>query len=144
MLTLEEIEEEMMKQFKMNGLMLADENVIRLMDRTVESGNSHIVAAGFKKDGTLSKASKVANREDFDSLRRFVRNKYVETGNDIISGVVDIDPFKLKDRLPCTFCSFKSVCQFDRSIDSNDFRKLVPKSKEDILEAIKKEGVDLG
>ncbi|MBT2756451.1 helicase-exonuclease AddAB subunit AddB [Mesobacillus foraminis] len=144
MLTLEEIEEEMMKQFKMNGLMLADENVIRLMDRTLESGNSHIVAAGFKKDGTLSKASKVANREDFDSLRRFVRNKYVETGNDIISGVVDIDPFKLKDRLPCTFCSFKSVCQFDRSIDSNDFRKLVPKSKEDILEAIKKEGVDLG
>jgi ATP-dependent helicase/nuclease subunit B len=140
MLSLDEIEEEIIKQFKMNGLLLEDENVIRMMDRTLDSGSSsQIISAGFKKDGSMTKASKVASREDFDQLRHFVRQKYMETGNEIVSGVVDIAPFKLKDRLPCTFCSFKSVCQFDRSIETNEFRKLVPKSKEDILEAIRKE-----
>jgi len=143
MLTIDEIEAEIMKQFKMNGLLLSDENVIRLMDRSLDNGSSQIISAGFKKDGSLTKASKVASQEDFVDLRSYIRNKYVETGNDIISGVVDIDPFKLKDKLPCTFCSFKSVCQFDRSIDSNEYRKLTPKSKEDILEAIRKDGVDL-
>jgi ATP-dependent helicase/nuclease subunit B len=140
MLSLDEIEEEIIKQFKMNGLLLADENVIRMMDRTIDSGSSsQIISAGFKKDGSMTKASKVASREDFDHLRRFVRQKYIETGNEIVSGVVDIAPFKLKDRLPCTFCSFKSICQFDRTIETNEFRKLAPKSKEDILEAIRKE-----
>ncbi|KKK36434.1 ATP-dependent helicase [Mesobacillus campisalis] len=140
MLSLDEIEEEIIKQFKMNGLLLADENVIRMMDRTLDSGSSsQIISAGFKKDGSMTKASKVASHEDFDHLRRFVRQKYIETGNEIVSGIVDIAPFKLKDRLPCTFCSFKSICQFDRTIETNEFRKLVPKSKEDILEAIRKE-----
>ncbi len=145
MLSLDEIEEEILKQFKMNGLLLADENVIQMMDRTLDSGvNSQIISAGFKKDGSLTKASKVASRADFEGLRDFIRNKYVETGNGIISGVVDIDPYKLKDRLPCTFCSFKSVCQFDRALDSNEFRKLAPKDKEDIFSEIKREGMNLG
>lgn len=144
MLSLDEIEEEILKQFKMNGLLLADEQVMKMMDRTLDSGvNSQIISAGFKKDGSLTKASKVASRADFENLRDFIRNKYVETGNGIISGVVDIAPYKLKDRLPCTFCSFKSVCQFDRSLDSNEFRKLAPKKKEDILEEMKREGMNL-
>ncbi|WP_071459105.1 helicase-exonuclease AddAB subunit AddB [Bacillus massilinigeriensis] len=140
MLTLDEIEEEIMKQFKMNGLLLADEHVIRLMDRSLESGNSDIISAGFKKDGTLTKASKVATRNDFDYLRQFVREKYVETGDEIIGGNVDISPYRLKDKLPCTFCSFKSVCQFDPSLGTNDYRKLDPKKKDDILAAIREEG----
>lgn len=145
MLSLDEIEEEILKQFKMNGLLLADENVIQMMDKTLDSGvSSQIISAGFKKDGSLTKASKVASRADFDSLRDFIRNKYVETGNGIISGVVDIDPYKLKDRLPCTFCSFKSVCQFDRALDSNEFRKLAPKKQEDILNELTREGMNLG
>jgi ATP-dependent helicase/nuclease subunit B len=137
MLTLDEIEEEIMKRFKMNGLLLNDENVIRLMDKSIDTGSSQIISAGFKKDGSLMKSSKVASKEDFDHLRQFVRHKYVETGNRIVSGIVDVSPYKLKDRAPCTFCSFKPVCQFDQSVESNDFRKLPVIKKEDLLEALR-------
>ncbi|RSD29326.1 helicase-exonuclease AddAB subunit AddB [Mesobacillus subterraneus] len=139
MLTLEEIEEEILKRFKMNGLLLNDENVIRLMDQGLDSGSSQIISAGFKKDGSLLKSSKVASKEDFDHLRQFVRNKYVETGNRIVSGIVDVAPYKLKDRAPCTFCSFKPVCQFDQGVESNDFRKLPVIKKEDLLEALRQD-----
>ncbi|MEH7416425.1 helicase-exonuclease AddAB subunit AddB [Neobacillus drentensis] len=139
MLTIDEIENEIMKKFKMNGLMLSDQSVIQLMDQSLESGDSQIVAAGIKKDGNLSKKSKVASLEEFNQLRNHVRTIYQKTGNDIINGKIDISPFKLKDKTPCTFCSYKSVCQFDESIENNHFRSLTPYSKDEVLELIKRE-----
>ncbi|WP_371931913.1 PD-(D/E)XK nuclease family protein [Mesobacillus subterraneus] len=139
MLTLDEIEEEILKRFKMNGLLLGDENVIRMMDKGLDTGSSQIISAGFKKDGSLLKSSKVASKEDFDHLRQFVRHKYVETGNRIVSGTVDVAPYKLKDRAPCTFCSFKPVCQFDQAVESNEFRKLPVIKKEDLLASLRQD-----
>lgn len=142
MLTIAEIEKEMMKQFKMNGLMVSDQNVIRLMDQSLESGDSHIIAAGIKKDGNLSKKSKVASLNEFDHLKKYVRQMYQKTGDAIIEGKTAISPYKLKDKTPCTFCSFKAVCQFDESIESNHFRVLTPHSRDDVLELIGKELVE--
>ncbi|MBO0961255.1 helicase-exonuclease AddAB subunit AddB [Neobacillus sp. MM2021_6] len=142
MLSMDEIENEMMKKFKMNGLMVSDQRVIQLMDQTLESGDSQIVAAGIKKDGNLSKKSKVASLQEFDHLRNHVRDLYQKTGNAITNGQIDIAPYKLKDKTPCTFCSYKAVCQFDESIESNRYRILTPHSKEDVLELIKKESTE--
>lgn len=139
MLTLDEIEQELMKKFKMKGLILDDANVVRLMDQSLESGDSQIVSAGIKKDGNLSKRSKVASLSDFEDLRRYVRSLYKRTGNAIVNGHVDINPYKLKDKTPCTFCSFKSVCQFDESIESNEYRLFPAYSNENVLEIIRKE-----
>lgn len=142
MLTLEDIEQELYKKFKMNGLLLGDENVIRLMDQTLETGDSSIISAGFKKDGTLSKRSKVASKQEFDFLRRYVRKMYRNTGNKITEGNVEIAPYKMKDKTPCTFCAYKSVCQFDESLETNDYRLFTPRPKEDMIEIIKKEVED--
>ncbi|QED47181.1 helicase-exonuclease AddAB subunit AddB [Cytobacillus dafuensis] len=139
MLTLEEIEQEIFKKFKMNGLLLGEENVVKLMDQTLVTGDSSIISAGIKKDGSLSKRSKIASKEEFDHLRKYVRGMYTKTGNQIIGGNVDISPYKLKEKTPCTFCSFKSVCQFDESLDGNDYRLLVPQPKDEVLECMRRE-----
>ncbi|WP_282155715.1 helicase-exonuclease AddAB subunit AddB [Cytobacillus gottheilii] len=139
MLKEEDLEQEFMKKFKMQGLMLGEENVIRLMDQSIDNSDSAIVSAGFKKDGSISKKSKIASKQEFDSLRSFVRRKYIHSGNEIMSGNVHISPYKLKEQTPCTFCEYKSVCQFDDSIESNSFRLLNTQSKEEVLDRIKKE-----
>ncbi|WP_042455193.1 helicase-exonuclease AddAB subunit AddB [Neobacillus dielmonensis] len=141
-LTIEEIETEMVKKFKMNGLVLGDPNVVRLMDQTLESGNSQIIAAGIKKDGQLTKNSKVASLDEFNQLKTYVRNLYQQAGEKIMGGQIDIAPYKLKDKIPCTFCSFKSVCQYDESLEANRFRILSPYSKDDVLSLIRKEGTE--
>ncbi|UII56938.1 helicase-exonuclease AddAB subunit AddB [Cytobacillus spongiae] len=138
-MTLDEIEDEIFKKFKMNGLMLGEDQVIRLMDNTLESGDSSIVAAGIKKDGSLSKRSKVASKEEFNLLRNYVRKQYLTTGNAITEGTLHISPYKMKDRTPCTFCSYKSVCQFDESLEQNEYRVLLPQSKDDVLAKIREE-----
>ncbi|KQL55020.1 ATP-dependent helicase [Heyndrickxia shackletonii] len=138
-LTLEEIEEEIFKSFKMKGLMLDDANVVKLMDQSLESGTSKIVSAELKKDGTLSARSQVAGKEDFKILHNYVRNLYEKSGNAISSGVVDINPYQLKKRTPCEFCSYKSVCQFDQSLDDNQYRILTPEKPNDLLNLIREE-----
>jgi ATP-dependent helicase/nuclease subunit B len=137
LLTVDDIEKEIMKKFKMNGLMVGDQNVLKLMDQSLESGDSQIISAGIKKDGNLTKKSKVASLNEFDDLRNYVRKLYQTTGDAIVDGQVEIAPFKLKDKTPCTFCSYKSVCQFDESIE-NHYRILTPQPKETIFELIRK------
>jgi ATP-dependent helicase/nuclease subunit B len=109
------------------------------MDQSLESGNSQIISAGIKKDGTLTKNSKVASMNEFEDLRHYVRELYVKTGNEIIDGAVDIAPYKLKEKTPCTFCAYKSVCQFDEAIENNHYRILKPQSNETVFEQIRKE-----
>jgi ATP-dependent helicase/nuclease subunit B len=138
LLTIDEIEKEIMKKFKMNGLMVGDQDVLKLMDQSLESGDSQIISAGIKKDGNLTKKSKVASLNEFDDLRNYVRKLYQTTGEAIVDGQVDIAPYKLKDKTPCTFCAYKSVCQFDESIE-NHYRILKPQPKETIFELIRKE-----
>ncbi|MEK5109672.1 helicase-exonuclease AddAB subunit AddB [Cytobacillus sp. FSL K6-0129] len=139
MLGLDEIEKEILKKFKMKGLLLGEENVVRLMDKSLTTGDSPIISAGFNKDGSLSKRSKVADKAEFNYLRQFVRSKYIKTGNQMTGGQVEISPYKLKERTPCTFCSFKSICQFDESLETNTFRLLDEKPRDEVLTRIREE-----
>ncbi|PLS18794.1 helicase-exonuclease AddAB subunit AddB [Bacillus sp. M6-12] len=142
MLGLDQIEEAIFKDFKMNGLILGEPKVVQMMDTSLDpgqAGSSDIIPAGFKKDGTMKSNSKIASKEEFVSLKQHVRQLYNDAGNSIVDGIVDIAPYKLKDKIPCTFCSFKSVCQFDQSLEDNQFRNLTSKKQSDIMELIREE-----
>lgn len=139
LLTTDEIEEEILKEFKMNGLILDDLKVIKQMDKTLETGDSKLIAAGIKKDGTLKKYSKVASKDEFRTLISYVRNLYKKAGNAIIEGNVNISPYKMKDRIPCKFCSYKAVCQFDESMEGNGYRMIKQEAKDVVLEKMRKE-----
>jgi ATP-dependent helicase/nuclease subunit B len=144
MLSLDELEKEIFKQFKMKGLVLGEQNVIQLMDTTLETGDSQIIPAGINKDGSIKKRSKVVTRDEFQQFTKYVRQTYVKSGNKMLDGAVDISPYKMKNKTPCTFCPFKAICQFDSSLKHNEYRSLPILSKEEILEAMQKEGLSSG
>lgn len=138
-LTVEEIEEEIMKMFKMNGLLLSDTEVIKLMDQQLESGQSKIISAGIKKDGQLTATSKVASEDEFKFIRKYIRKVFTEKGNEIMEGKTDIAPYKLNNQTPCKFCSFKSICKFDPTLTENNYRLLPSLNRNSALEFIRKE-----
>jgi ATP-dependent helicase/nuclease subunit B len=138
-LPLDKIEEEIFKKFKMKGLLLGDEEAVRLMDQTLDSGLSKIVSAGLKKDGGFRSDSAIASEGEFDLLRGHVRSIFQSIGTDITNGVVDIAPYKMKEKVPCTFCSFKSVCQFDQSLEENQYRMLKDDKNDVILARLRNE-----
>ncbi|TFD97632.1 helicase-exonuclease AddAB subunit AddB [Jeotgalibacillus sp. R-1-5s-1] len=138
----EELEQEMLKKYKMKGLILGDEEVVQLMDLTLEQGNSSIISAGFKKDGKLRSDSKTASRSQFEFMRKHTRNMFKHSGNRIVTGDVSIDPYEYKKRTPCQFCSYRSVCQFDTGLEENRYRSLKPKKAEDLFSAMKEDTHD--
>ncbi|WP_026700869.1 helicase-exonuclease AddAB subunit AddB [Salibacterium aidingense] len=127
-----EMEHEFFKRFKMKGLLMAEEEPVRLMDAGLTTGHSNIVPAAIKKDGSFYASSSVLPNHQFESMRHFIREKLQKDGEKIMQGTTDIRPFKNGAVTACTYCSFKPVCQFDPSFDSNEYR-LLTKNKEEIL-----------
>ncbi|EAH0810604.1 helicase-exonuclease AddAB subunit AddB, partial [Listeria monocytogenes] len=137
----EAIAKELQKSSKMKGLILSDPVAVSLMDTTLEKGKaSTIIPAEIKQNGELSARSRTATRAEFDKMRQFVRHKYQEAGNKILDGAVSINPYKLKERTPCQFCSFRSFCGFDPSLTSNQYRHLANEKAETILTKMDIEG----
>jgi ATP-dependent helicase/nuclease subunit B len=132
------IEEEIFKSFKMKGLLLGEEESVKLMDQTLESGHSRIVSAALKKNGGFQANSSVASEEEFTQLRTYVRKTFEEIGMKISEGETSIAPYKLKNQTPCTFCSFKSFCQFDTSLDENEYRVLSNIPKNEVIASMKR------
>lgn len=128
----EDAEAETRKQFKMKGLVLADEEAVRLMDRDLQSGYSQLIPVALKTDGSFYSSASVATPEQWDRLRGYVRSKIRSIGTEITEGNVSITPFRLGGKSACTFCPFKPVCQFDPLLKGNDFRILERKDSVDI------------
>ncbi len=137
----EQIENQLMRAFKMKGLLLSDESVVRSMDGSLETGYSSIIPAAIKKDGSFYSSSSVADGQAFDVLRAYTRKIIQEVGQGITEGNISISPYRLNNRTPCEFCSYRPVCQFDQSKEGNQFRFLKKQKDEKILEQMNaKEG----
>ena len=140
----EAVKKEILKKLKLDGLMLKDPKIVKAMDNDIE-GTSLIIPAGFKKDGDFSSKSAVVTERQFEALRKYVNDKMIELCEDMISGKITIEPIKQGLNVPCTYCEYTSICQFDTSMSDNCYRFIYKKSKEEIWEAISKEtGINLG
>lgn len=132
-LTEDEIEARLMKAFRMKGMLLADESVVRSMDDSFDSGPSSIIPAAIKKDGSFYSNSSVADEGAFDTLRAYTRRIIQTVGQGITEGNISISPYKYKNQTPCQFCSFRPVCQFDQSKDNNQYRHLKQQDNMSVL-----------
>ncbi|SDJ87946.1 helicase-exonuclease AddAB subunit AddB [Sediminibacillus albus] len=131
-----EIQKEIFKKFKMQGLLVEDEQIVKMMDTGLDTGSSQIVPAGLKKNGDFRKGSNTAERETFDQLQAYIRELMVQAGTDITNGGVHLNPYQQKQQVACTHCPFKSVCQFDPTLHENNYRRLKDMKDEDVLNAI--------
>ena len=141
----DQIMKELFKQYKMDGLVISEQEVAKLMDTQVDTGYSNIIPVAFKKDGSFYSSSKVADVDTFTLLREHMNRLIKRAGILITSGEVKLDPYENKDGNACRFCPFKSVCQFDPLLEENKYRKLPPLKENQVLEKLQdlteKEGI---
>lgn len=135
-LTDDQVEQQILKEFKMKGLVTAEQDVAQLMDMNVGTGRSDIAPFGFKKDGSFYADSKVANEETFSVLQQHMHRLIESAGLQILSGRVEINPYANKSGNACQFCAYKSVCQFDPNLMENNYRKLAPLQEDKIIDTL--------
>jgi len=137
----EQIEEEMKKKFKMNGLILADVNVVKMMDKTLNTGSSNVVPVYLDKDGNISKSkSNVVTKEQFEDLRKYTNNIIKQIVEEMLSGDIKIEPYyeKKNKKTPCDYCEYKEICNFKEQ-KCNNYRYIENDKKEEILNKIREE-----
>jgi ATP-dependent helicase/nuclease subunit B len=139
-MTEEQIENETRKKFKMQGLILADINVVKMMDNRLENGASNIVPAYIGKDGDLSttKTSGVS-RKQFEYLQKYMNKIIKQISEEIMSGNININPYYKKKKKPCDYCKYKAICGFDTANSNNQYNYINEMEKNAVLEMIKEE-----
>ena len=145
-MTDEEIAEAIKQEFKMKGLILADVNVIKMMDNKIEqTGGSEIIPAGIKNNGEINsqKTRSAINAEQFKYLQKYMDKIIKQISEEILKGDIGLRPYYnmkvQKGRTPCEYCSYKSICRFDVNNKGNTYNYLESLNKDAILENIKDE-----
>lgn len=138
----EAIEREKRKAFKLKGMVLAEKELVNLMDQDID-GDSQVIPVGIKKDGEFKAGSKVVTREQFARLRCHLHHILAGAGGEILAGEVGIAPYRKKGRRACDYCRFKSVCQFDL-MTGNKFRALKDLKNNEVWEKIPEHPGEMG
>ena len=70
--------------------------------------------------------------DDFNKLLRFAEQRIIQLAQEIITGKIEVSPYRMGQVSPCSYCKYKPVCRFDWQI--NDYNYLESLSKSDVLE----------
>ena len=136
----EEIRENILKSLKMQGLLIKDSNIIKQMDKSLESGEkttSLIIPANLNKDGTLGRHTKGVTYDEFDTIRKYVKDLIKDLCEEMLSGNISISPYKNKDKISCNFCTYSSICQFDTTLKDNKYKIINKKSDDEIIKMMR-------
>lgn len=132
----EELQERIRQELRMTGIVNDEDEVIRLLDGTVD-GKSQIIPVEYKKDGTLTARSGALGEEEIRIVSDYVNRKLGELGKDIISGVIEKNPYHYGQQTGCDYCSFKGVCGFNPRIPGYELRDLEALGKDEALEKMR-------
>lgn len=128
----------LLKELAFDGIVNADPEIVKRMDREAESGST-LLPVRFKKGGGYSASSSVAEEDQLFRLSHHVKRKLSEYGEEILNGTISLSPYELREEDACRFCSFHSVCGFDSRLEGCQKRQLEPLEKEEIWKKLEEE-----
>ena len=128
----EALAKELLGQYKMHGIVLAEDEVIDLMEGEL-SGWSSLLPVGKKKDGTLYKSSSAYSREGMKTLVGYVKQRIRELGEQILLGNIEIAPYRRTTERACTYCQYMALCRFELGVPGCGYRYIPEMSNADAL-----------
>lgn len=131
----EEIDGQMLRQLRMNGLVNSDLEVISHLDRAIET-ESDVIPVALKSGMIQESRSSVAGEARFQALRGFVREKLKDGGKGILKGDAMVLPYKSGMKTACDYCPYHPVCGFDLKTPGYRFKRLVAMKSEEIWKEI--------
>jgi ATP-dependent helicase/nuclease subunit B len=73
---------------------------------------------------------------DFEKVLRFTEKKTIQLAEEILRGRIDVRPYRLSRKSPCSYCKYKPLCRFDWQI--NDYRPLESLGKIEVLKEMER------
>ncbi|MGY3750464.1 PD-(D/E)XK nuclease family protein [Vagococcus acidifermentans] len=135
--SLEEQQEELLRTFGYQGILLKDEALVDQLDVTVEPRMSSAVYPFSRTAKDELRSPQFVSREEMQQLIAHNRKNFQQAGEKIVDGSIKLNPaYKDKTRIACSYCPFRSVCQFDVMLPENSYHRIDKLSKDNVLDKL--------
>lgn len=134
----DEINQKLLSELRMNGIVNENEEVIEKLDSSFFD-KSIIIPVERKKNGDLSSRSSCLSNEDMDLVFQYVMKKIKTTGRQILDGDISVNPYVKGSKNACEYCNFKGVCGFDVKIPGYKKKELASYSEDELFEQMKQD-----
>lgn len=131
------VEEALLKELKMNGLVNRERRIYSRMDRLVGTDAAPVIPVVEKDGEPVERRSSVADTRQLEALCRFVRGRMQEFGRRIMAGDLSVNPYMRDGHTGCDYCQFAAVCGFDRKTPGYEYRRLGDRKPSEIWEEVK-------
>jgi len=136
-------EQDVLRELRVKGLVCDNNEIIRRLDYEfkteagglAESVKSFRIPVETDKNGQIKASSKVAGKEQFLEVTEYVYEKLKEETEQMLSGTVEVAPFRMGKKTGCDYCLYASVCGFDKKAGGR-YRVFGSLSDEEVLERI--------
>ncbi|MBL7106055.1 MAG: exodeoxyribonuclease V subunit gamma [Phycisphaerae bacterium] len=116
--------------YRANGIY--NSNLVNSIDNQITSNPSPCYNISYTrnlKELARYNTSGALTPEDFQNFLAITEQKIKSLARKIISGCIDINPYKLSAATACKHCPYKSLCRFDWQINNYNNLKNVTKSQ---------------
>lgn len=137
-----EVIAELEKRLKMPGWIVADEELVQLIDSSLSaSGESRFIHAKLKKDGSLGKSEVYLRTErELELLLAYVEKLLQGTGEAILAGEIAPEPYRDRDGFSsCAYCGYHALCGFDAQLEGFGYRQVLKQKDVDFMQNIEAE-----
>lgn len=131
----EEVQEKLLAQLRMNGVVNEEPDIIEKLDRLFTERSS-VIPVERKKDGGLGARSSCMSTQELTVLSEYANRKIRSAGRQILDGEIAVNPYEKGSKNACTYCSFKGVCGFDPRLPGYGMRELKSMDKDAVWEKI--------
>lgn len=150
---LEDRERNVLKELRMKGLVNEDDPILPALDHSFRTENGELAASrqsmvapfATKQDGSLKATSATLTTAEFQEIIDFTEQKLQQIGANIQAGDTRVYPYQRMDSsrsTPCTYCQYHGICRFDPKIQGNHYRHITGMTRDDALNAMRKEQKD--
>ena len=131
-LTPEQINDKLLQELRMTGLVNESDEAVRLLDAEF-TDKSQVLPIERKKDGSFSAYSSVISEEDMQAVSNYVNQKIKQIGSGILDGTISVNPYEQGANQACTYCAYRNVCGYDSRVEGYEMRRLPKLSADDAL-----------
>lgn len=135
-------EQQLLKKFQFDGLLLNDPVLLENLDKSLQAKQSSLIfpieesAKEIIKPGRRQE-DKFVTEPELDALLMHNRSKFIEAGNKVTSGEIDLNPaYQGKERIACRYCPFRSVCNFDVMLKENNYNRIETLTKKEVMDRL--------
>ncbi len=122
---------------QLDGYFLSDPDFLRALDHAVGTPDSPLPIK-LTKAGGFHANSPVLSETDMRALFAKTKALYAALYNDLKNGKIPLCPTRYnKQKTPCQFCIYKSICRFDPTLPGNRYEDIPKRSDKEIREELR-------